>query len=515
MPGTSSPQPLSADAVTHPDAPRRAMLWLLIAAAVYTAILVIPWHPDARVRAAAALSAGALTLWISESAPLGAIGLLIPVVACSSGLLTWKDAVARWGDPIIMLFLGAFLLARALEKHGAFDRLGTFVHRTARTRGDALLVLVIILGAGALSAVQNNTAVTAMLLPIVIPIARAAPRPAIPLLALAYGASYGGMATPVGTAPNFIGFAALREVDPGASFLTWMRVGIPVWIGASAIGCFALWASRRITAAPVEITAPAAPAAQATAPAAPGVEAPRAAPVPPSVYDAAAAAGSARSDREPLAARAALIALGLTAAAWMTVGAIQSCFPDDHSAHLWTKRYLPESVPPIVAAVALFFVRVGRQRRAVLERRDINTLDFDTLFLVAGGLCLGLVLETSGAAKELAGLIGNKSVPPLVLYLTVSALTVLMSEIVSNTATAAMMVPIVIALAKEQGVDPGPLIMLVALSASLGVSLPISTPPNAIVYGSGLMRMRHMIVPGVIADVLGIVWVVLCVRMLA
>lgn len=510
MPGSPNNQPLSADAVTHPDAPRRAGLWLLLAAAVYTAILVTPWHEDSKVRAAAALAAGTLVLWISEAAPLGATGLLIPAVACASGLLNWRDAVAKWGDPIIMLFLGAFLLARALEKHGAFDRLGDYVHRTARTRGDALLVLVLMLGAGALSAVQNNTAVTAMLLPVVIPIARGAVRPAIPLLALAYGASYGGMATPVGTAPNFIGFAALRDVDPNASFLSWMRVGVPVWLGATAIGCFALWVSRKITAEPAASDALASVAGAASA-----VEPPRAPAPGQTVFQAASAAGSARTGRQPLAARAALIALGLTAAAWLTVGAIHSIYPDGHAARVWCNRYVPESVPPVIAAVALFFVRVGRPQRAVLERRDINTLDFDTLFLVAGGLCLGQVLESSGAAAELAGLIGGRQMPLLLLYLTVSAVTVLMSEIVSNTATAAMMVPIVRALAVSQGVEPGPLIMLVALSASLGVSLPISTPPNAIVYGSGLMRMRHMIVPGVIADVLGIAWVVMCVRMLA
>ena len=169
--------------------------------------------------------------------------------------------------------------------------------------------------------------------------------------------------------------------------------------------------------------------------------------------------------------------------------------------------------PPIAMALVLFVVRIDRGGRTVLERRDFQAIDWDTLFLIAGGLCLGKVLDTSGAASELARSVAQGGLPPTVLLLALGAVTVLLSELTSNTATASLMVPIAASLAGELGLPVAQAVWFVALAASLGFALPISTPPNALVYGTRLVPLRLMIAAGVTVDVLGLLWLTLCMRM--
>ncbi|KAA0219943.1 MAG: hypothetical protein EDS66_15230 [Planctomycetota bacterium] len=200
------------------------------------------------------------------------------------------------------------------------------------------------------------------------------------------------------------------------------------------------------------------------------------------------------------------------AAAWLISGAIVSFTLPEDAAQKWVRRYLPESLIPLAAALVLFVVRSGSDRRSVLERADLRSLDWDTLFLIAGGLCLGKVLDASGAADALAGFVVGLRMPPLSLMFALAGVTVLLSELTSNTATASLLVPIAAALAAKTGIPPVQMILLVALSASLGFALPISTPPNAIVYGTRLIPLRLMAGAGLVVDVLTLVWVVVCVR---
>jgi sodium-dependent dicarboxylate transporter 2/3/5 len=162
----------------------------------------------------------------------------------------------------------------------------------------------------------------------------------------------------------------------------------------------------------------------------------------------------------------------------------------------------------------LFFVRVGPAGTPVLERRDFQAVDWDTLFLIAGGLCLGKVLQASGAAAELAAAIGRLELPPLAMMFGLGLVTLALSELTSNTATASLMVPIAASLAPAMHLSPVQTIWLVALCASLGFALPVSTPPNAIIYGTGLVPLRGMIRYGVAMDLVALGWVVGCLRWL-
>lgn len=479
---------------------------LLAALGAFSLCAALPWHDHAPLRRAVGIVAGVLILWIAEVAPLGIVALGIPVAAVFSGVLSWDAAIARWGDKVLFLFLGAFLLARALDKHGAFD----WVHGAPLGRADAgrepaprpgplgvgRLALIVLLLAGAVSLFQNNTAVTAMLLPAVTLLSQRTRAAALPLLALSYGATLGGMAAPVGTAPNFIGYSAIRKLDESYTFLTWMRVGVPIWLGATLLA----WAMLTLAARRARADAGAARTGEA------GV----------AVGPPGSAIPGAGAGAESAAARRwAIAAFACTAAIWLISGSIRSLVTPDGPVDAWIKRYLPEELVPIAAAWLLFMVRVGPRRRPVLDRHDFQALDWDTLFLIAGGLTLGSLLEVSGAATALAAGVAGLDLPPTVVLFALAGVTVLLSELTSNTATAALLVPIAASVAPAVGLPPVHAIMLVALCASLGFALPISTPPNALVYGTRLVPLRTMAALGLLLDAVCVTWVVLCVRWLA
>lgn len=499
--------------------PKRGLIIFLIVAGLYCCCALYPWHDSVEVRRATGVVLATLILWITEVAPLGVVAMAIPIAATFTGLLPWKDAVAAWGDEIVFLFLGAFLLARALDKHGVFDWI---VHSkwASFKSGDSgwMQTLLVMVMAGVLSTLQNNTAVTAMMLPVVLALVRRVKSPAAPLLALAWGATFGGMAVPVGTAPNFIGYSAMKNIDASVSFVSWMRVGVPAWLGSSLIGWSVLtigsrFLRRRSSAddtsgesdpprwiEPLVVTdvgpEPAHHSKSAVADSSGGTIATTASPTSP-------------------ARRIVIFAFLAAATLWLVPGIIRSATSADHPAAIWLRTYLPESLVPVLIAWVLFLIRTGPDRKPILDRHDFQALDWDTLFLIAGGLAMGRMLETSGLASALADGLARADMPPVLLMLCLVGATVLLSELTSNTATASLMVPIAGSLAAALGVSPVQAIWLVALAASLGFALPVSTPPNAIVYGTRMVPLRFMAVTGFIVDALCTVWLVCCVVMWA
>ncbi len=490
--------------------PTRFRLLVFAAAiAAFSASALIEWHPSPAVRRAVGIVAGTLVLWIAEVAPLGVTALGIPVAIVFSGLMPWREAIASWGDPVLFLFLGAFLLARALDKHGVFDWLARSAGEarvptpTAPAIGAAGLAGFVLVVSGVLSLCQNNTAVAAMLLPAVTLLARRTLYPPAVLLALAYGATLGGMALPVGTAPNFIGYGRIRELDPNFSFVAWMRVGVPVWIGTTAMAWLLLviaarrGAARRSRATPRDTN---------EAGAAPSLIA--------DINDVGPARPTAdmTPDERRIGRGWALALFAITATTWLFTGVVQSLTVREHGLNQFVRTYLPEELVPLAAAWGLFMVRIGPRRRAVLDRHDFQALDWDTLFLIAGGMCLGAMLKASAADRALAEAVGSLALPPWIVLFALAGATILLSELTSNTATASLLVPIAASLAPVCGVSAVQAVWMVALCASLGFALPVSTPPNALVYGTRLTPLRTMAATGIVLDVLAGIWVVLCVK---
>lgn len=462
-----------------------------MAVALFCLATATPWHPSDSVRRAAGIVLATLTLWISEVAPLGIVALGIPIAATFTGLLDWKDALTAWADPVVFLFLGAFLLARGLDKHGAFDWI-LRVKWGRHQHSPIGVALVILLVSGAISTMQNNTAVTAMMLPLTITLAKRTTAPWVVLIALAWGATFGGMATPVGTAPNFIGYAAMKKIDPAVSFFGWLRFGLPVWIGTTFIGVGVLWAAVRWGKR-----------AGGAAKSAEWIDEYVVTDVGPARQ---------RAETSDIERRVTVFLFGLAVLLWLVPGLVISMSEVNAPAAIFLKRYLPESLVPLGLAWVMFVLPVGAARRTLLDRHDFQMLDWDTLFLIAGGMSLGKVLETSGAADSLAHAVAGLKIGSFTMMLALAGVTVLLSELTSNTATASLMVPIAGSLAEGLGMPAAQAIWLVALAASLGFALPVSTPPNALVYGTRMVPLRKMATTGIVIDILATIWLVLCVK---
>lgn len=461
--------------------------WPIVAvvlAAIATALLPLPLGREAqRTLVVLVVAAG---LWVSEAMPVAAVALLIPVLGLVLGVADAKLAFSGFGDPIVFLFLGTFLLIEAAAQHGLQARLASAVlgSRAVRERPGRLLWAIAALGCG-ISAWANNTATTAMILPLALTAERFASRRLLVgiLLMAAYAPSLGGIATPVGTAPNLIGLRLLEEATGHRpSFAAWCAVFAPLAILFTLLsaGWMRLRAGREGRPAPLD---------------APLVAEPRRA--------------------WSLAERTLVPLFVVVVLLWIGPGLLAAT---PLAPQAWLKTWqarLPEPAVPLLGGALLFLLPSGRPGVPILEARAFARIDWSTVLLFGGGLSLGGMMFQSGLARALGeGLF--RALPVHGTYGVVLASTlmaVLVSELTSNTASAALVVPIVLALAQAAGIDPVKPALAATVGCSFGFMLPVSTPPNALVFATGRVRMREMVTNGVLLDLVGVlvvsVWVTL------
>ncbi len=409
----------------------------------FTSILAVTfdWSTPAR---AAIIAAVCVTLWLGELAPIWVPTVLLwiatPLLLATTGApADARFAPARvlgWSlDPVLALFLGGFALAAASRAQGADRAVAALAIRSSRGQPVRLVVLVA-LATAVLSMWMSNVAAAALMLAALRPVIDGDQTPTGSLrrpllLAIALAADVGGIATPVGTGSNGIAMAALERTYP-ISFLQWMLFGVPLAFGllAAALAVI-IWRVR-----PAGV-----------------IETVRSAPVPVSASTWRLAA-----------------VFGATVLLWLTE----------------PLHGLRAGIVALGAVAALLAARL-------LTWRDVRTMDWSTLLLIAGGIALGALLETSGLVRAGAAYIPLDGVPPYVRLLALCFASALLSAVMSNTATAAFLVPIALTL------DPAPsTAIIVAVSTSLGVPFVISTPPNAMAVGTGLLRSRELLLPGLL-----------------
>jgi len=472
----------------------RAPLGFTVAPILAIAILILPL-PGLSMEAhrLAAIASLVIILWITEAIPLAVTALLGPALAIVFGVAPAAQVLASFGDPVIFLFLGSFLLARAMEIHGVDRRLASslLAHRWV---GSSTLRTLWAMGlaTGFLSMWISNTACVAMLYPVVIAMARTTeeqlgqPTPRLTsafLLMLAYSASIGGMATPVGTPPNLIGIALIEEgAGVRIGFLQWMMVGVPV----SLILYLFLYGVLRVLHSPEARIVPG------------QIE---------KMREMAASRGPLRRGE-----RNALFCFGVAILLWIGPGILSALLGGSHPISKLLAQRLPEGVAAILAGSLLFIVPVSWTRREfTLEWKEAARIDWGTILLFGGGIALGRMSFETGLAESVGrGLIALFGVASEASLAGVSTATgVLVSEISSNTASANMVVPVMISMAKAIGARADAIGVAATLGSSLGFMLPISTPPNAIVYGSGRIRITDMMRAGILLDVAGaiVAWV--------
>ncbi len=471
---------------------RRAGLALgpVAALAVY---FLAPGLPPSE-RSLAAILAFVGVYWISEAIPLPVTALLGPVLCALAGVAESDRIFRPFADSIIFVFLGSFLLARAMAVNGLDRRVALGV-LSARWVGGSPARIRLAVGAAAflISMWISNTATVAMLFPIVVGIGAALERlfaaaggesagagrgyVAGLMLMTAYAGSIGGLATPVGTPPNLIGIGMMHDLaGVRLPFFQWMLVGLPIALVMFAVLALLL---GRLHPTPVRRLQ---------------------------------GLGETLSNwrRElPEWSRAQTVTLAafLTAVTlWVTPGALAVARGTEDALYRAVTALLNEGVVAVLAASLLFLIPVrARPIAGVLEWKDAVKIDWGTILLFGGGLSLGSLMYATGLAERLArALLGaGPEVGLWTLTAAATAFAIVISETTSNTASASMVVPVVIAVAQAAGVSPLPPALGATLGASLGFMLPVSTPPNAIVYGSGRVPVLAMVRAGIWFDLIG------------
>ncbi len=489
------------------DAEARFERWrgaagFVIAPALFIALLLLPLpalKPEAH--RLAAVMAAVVVLWITEALPLPATALLGAAACVVLRVAPAKDVFAPFADPLMFLFIGSFMLARAIFLHHLDRRLafGVLSIKWVGARPGRILVAFGAVTAF-ISAWISNTATTAMMFAIAMAIlaflfeqekqggTKIDRRYATGLMLMtSFAASIGGLATPIGTPPNVIGLGFIRQlVGVEFSFFKWTLIGAPVVVILFLYLSFYLNALCRAGVREIE--------------------------------------GSReliRRERDRLGAwtrgqRSTLIAFLVTVTLWVVPGLVALFAGDASAAYQTINRSVPEAVAAMVGALLLFLLSGDAPGERALTWEQAVQIDWGVVLLYGGGFALGVLSFQTGLAEAVGrGLTGYLPVTGgLGLLFASTVVATLTSEATSNTASANMVVPVVIAIARAAGADPLEPALGATMGASLGFMLPVSTPCNAIVYGSGLVPLSRMIRYGLLLDVVGVFVIVALVRLL-
>jgi sodium-dependent dicarboxylate transporter 2/3/5 len=455
----------------------------LLAPALCLATLFVgpPEGLSSEAWAAAAVGVLMALWWMTEALPLAATALLPLVLFPLLKVSSIEVAAQSYAHPLIFLFLGGFLLAKAMERWQLHRRLALLATR-AGGRGPKSLLLSVMASTAFLSMWVSNTA-TAM---IMIPIGQSliasmreragAPQQAAVdafgaslMLGIAFAATIGGMGTLIGTPPNAL-FASLMQTTYGTTvgFAQWMLIGVPVVV---VLVPLAWGVIARL-----------------------GLRAPDMGDL-----DAGANLRSGLPALPPMSRGERLVALilGLTALAWVFRPVLSTALPT---------IAVSDAGIAMTAAVALFAVPVRWSDGVfLLDWRDAREIRWDVLILFGGGLALAGAMHSTGLAAWIGNAVSNlRHLPWPLLVVLLMAIVVYLGELASNTAVAAVFLPVAGAVAVAMTAAPAALMLPLAMAASLGFMLPVATPPNAIAYGSGLVSPQQMLRVGAVLDVISI-----------
>ena len=474
----------------------RNTIGLFLGPAAFLAIWFAPLpglNPEAH-RLSAVLGL-VLIYWMTEAVPIPVTALLGAVLTVLFQVAKAKDVLAPFADPIVFLFIGSFIIANAMTRHGLDRRFAVSI-LSLRFVGRSPGRLVLAFGGvtAFLSMWISNTASTAMMLPIGIGMLKAVgevmekesgKRPDLTrwrlstglMLMVAYSASVGGIGTPVGSPPNLIAIGMLDELaGERITFFRWMSIAVPMMIAMYAILYLLM---MRINRPEVRELA--------------GIE---------------AYISERRKDlgRWSAGQRNSLIAFLVAVTLWILPGFLAVAFGVHSKAFEGYSARLHEGTVAILAASILFFLPVNwKKREFTLDWDRAVRIDWGTILLFGGGLALGGLMFKTGLAEVIGKSLMAYTGADTLWGITAAAigLGIVVSETTSNTASASMVIPVMIALAHAAGVSPIPPALGACFGASYGFMLPVSTPPNAIAYSSGMVPITRMVKTGIVFDICG------------
>ncbi|MDH5561264.1 MAG: SLC13 family permease, partial [Deltaproteobacteria bacterium] len=390
-------------------------------------------------------------LWITEWVPLFITSLIIlglqlvwlyPELQAISASIPKQAFLSPFFSDIILLFLGGFVLASSLHKYGIDNLVARMILK--RTGKNPAVVLMGIMGISAfLSMWMSNTATTAMMLAIILPLIQRLPQgnpfgKAL-LLGVPFACNLGGLGTPIGTPPNAIAINYLAQKGVHISFGNWMLATIPFMLVLLALLWFLLL--RLFPAGKIEIELP-----------------------------------EDKKEKLKLSHHLVIGIFLLTVIGWLS--------GDLHGLSIGTVSLFP----------LVFIFGLG-----LLKPLDFKMLSWDVLFMVGGGICLGVGLQASGLTSEIVRLLPQHVTFTWILVATI-VIASIMTTLMSNTATANLLIPIAVSMDQSVAL----LVIAIALSCSTAMALPVSTPPNAIAFGSGMLKSKDMANAGLLITLIAI-----------
>ena len=472
----------------HPRAYHSAQrLGLLFGGGVFVLLIFLPPPPGLSVEGwrTAAVATLMAIWWMTEAIPIPATAILPLGLFPMLGVLDADSASAPYASELIFLFMGGFFLARTMQKWGLHKRIALAIMVFVGTAPERL-ILGFMVATAFLSMWISNTATTAMMLPIALAVGEMF-RPqnqagvynfgVALMLGVAYAASIGGVSTLIGTPPNVVLAGAARElVGVEIGFVQWMGVGVPVALIMLPLTWIVL---TRVLFPPGDLTGD-------------GAE---------------IIAGERRALGAPSRGeRITSVVFVLTALAWvlrsekvvggLTIPGLQTLSPN-----------LRDSTIAMIAATVLFVLPADwKKGEFTLDWRTARQIPWGVLVLFGGGLSLARAMDQSGLAAWIGrGVESLQAVPVLVVIAVVVTLVVFLTELTSNVATTSMAMPVLAGAAIGFSMEPLGLMTTAALAASMAFMLPVATPPNAIVFGSGYITIPQMSRAGLLLNFCAIV----------
>ena len=466
---------------------RRRTVGLLLGPALFLALLALPLPLPGPAHKVAAILALMVVFWVTEALPLAVTALVGPVLAVILQIAPASAAFAAFADPIIFVFIGGFMIAEAMFVHGV-DRRIAYTALAWRFVGTSATRILFVYGAIAtvLSMWISNTATTAMLFPIGLSMAAHMARTGaagarqfalVVMLITSFGASVGGMGTPVGTPPNLIGIGMLQKLAGiNITFFQWMLIGVPVMVLMMAVVAIQFYfvGTRGVVVSDGSTEL---------------------------VHQELRKLGAVTRGQ-----RNVLLAFAVTVLLWIVPGILAVAGLDGTPIAQAYARAMPESVAAMVGALLLFLLPLDwRTRRPTLSWDEALRIDWGIVLLYGGGLAMGQLAFSTGLAEAMGRGITSwlPSQSPLALTMLFAGVAIVLSEATSNTAAANMIIPIAIAVAQAADIRPIEPALGATLGASMGFMMPVSTPPNAIVYSSGYIPITAMMKYGIVLDVIG------------
>ncbi len=473
---------------------RRAALWMGPLLGVATIVLsragLTPFGLAPTAFATLGVTLWVALWWIAECMPLAATSLLPVLLLPLAGVMPAATVAGTYMDRFILLMMAGFMAALAIERCGLHRRiaLAVLVRIGASPRR---LVLGMLVATGFISMWIANTAATLIMLPIGLALlARLEPEmpdkgaflrfEAALVLAIGYAASIGGIGTPLGTPPNMIYLGAVaKEFGRAPGFLEWMSFAMPIVI---VMTLFLYFYFVRVGRLPSEVSGA-------------GHEV---------LMREKAALGPFSGDEVRVAG-----VFGLMVLLWVTR---QFDLADGTSVGwaplLGLSKMVDDSTVAVFGATLLFLWPSQKPGERLLDWETARRIPWEVVLLFGGGLALAKGFEVSGLSGEIAKGLGGLQGLPVILMMFVLALSVaFLSEVTSNTAIATLLMPILAPFAKASGLGPEVIMLPAALAASCGFMLPVATPPNAVVYGSGRIPMRFMVRTGFWLNIVGVITV--------